>query len=164
MAANGSGDTVSTDSKGRRGSVHYMRRIALTVVGGLLVAVGIAALVLPGPGLLIMFAGVFVLSLEFEWAERRVDFVRDKAMEAAEYGVTTWPRIVLSALAAACVVAAGVVWIVSPTIPEIWIFGPKLPFAGLGTGIVLVASGIVAFGLLVYSIRRFRGSKNTAES
>ena len=138
-----------------RGSWRFARRVALGGVGTILVLVGIAGLVLPGPGLLIMFAGVAVLSLEFEWAERRVDYIRDKAMDAAEYGVATWPRILLSAAGAIGVVIAGVIWIVNPTIPEIWIIGPKLPFAGIGTGIGMEISALIAFFLLGYSYRRF---------
>lgn len=142
--------------RSRWGSWRFARKIVLTVVGVLLVAAGLAALVLPGPGLLIMFVGVLVLSLEFEWAERRVDFVRDKAMEAAEYGVATWPRIVVSALGGLGLLAAGVFWTVDPQIPEIWIIGPDLPFGGPTTGVVLIVSSLMAVGLLVYSYRRFR--------
>lgn len=153
----GDRNIVRHDASTRRGwSWRFARKIALTVVGVVLLAVGVAGLVLPGPGLLIMFVGILVLSLEFEWAERRVDFVRDKAMEAAEYGVATWPRIALSALGGLGVLAAGVVWIVDPTIPEIWIIGPDLPFGGLTTGIVLIISSLIAFFLLGYSYRRFR--------
>lgn len=152
------GEPVSGSAARRgRGSWGLVRRIALSVVGVLLLLVGIAGLVLPGPGLLIMFAGVAVLAVEFEWAERRVDYARDKAMEAAEYGVATWPRIIASGIGAAWVTGIGVVWIVNPTIPEIWIFGPKLPFPGLGTGLGLIASGLVAFFLLGYSYRKFHG-------
>lgn len=138
-----------------RGSWRFARKILLATLGVLLLLVGIAGLVLPGPGLLIMFAGIAVLALEFEWAERRVDFIRDKAMDAAEYGVATWPRILISAAGAVGVVIAGVVWIVNPTIPEIWIVGPKLPFGGIGTGIGMEISALIAFFLLGYSYRRF---------
>jgi hypothetical protein len=44
---------------------------ALIVVGGfLLIAVGGLLLVLPGPGLLLIAAGLGMLSLEFAWAGR----------------------------------------------------------------------------------------------
>lgn len=139
-----------------RGSWRFARRVLVGGIGVILLCVGVAGLVLPGPGLLIMFAGVAVLALEFEWAERRVDYIRDKAMDAAEYGVATWPRILLSAAGAVGVAIAGVVWIVNPTIPEIWIIGPKLPFGGLGTGIGMEVSFLIAVFLLGYSLRRFR--------
>ena len=143
-----------------RGSWRFARKIVVGTLGVVLLLVGIAGLVLPGPGLLIMFAGVAVLALEFEWAERRVDFIRDKAMDAAEYGVATWPRIMVSLAGAVGVVIAGVVWIVNPNIPEIWIVGPKLPFAGIGTGIGMEVSALIAFFLLGYSYRRFHNDAN----
>ena len=44
---------------------------ALIVVGGFaLVAVGALLLVLPGPGMLLIAAGLGMLSLEFRWAAR----------------------------------------------------------------------------------------------
>ena len=53
------------------------KRVLLEVVGWLLVLAGIAALILPGPGLLLLAAGLFVLSQQYEWAERRVDPILD---------------------------------------------------------------------------------------
>ena len=40
----------------------HSKRIALEALGWTLVLAGIAALVLPGPGLLAIFAGLFILS------------------------------------------------------------------------------------------------------
>ena len=40
--------------------------------------VGIILLVLPGPGLLVMVAGLLILSLEFEWAKKYRDQARSK--------------------------------------------------------------------------------------
>jgi len=54
-----------------------VRRAVVAVVGGLLLLVGVALLVLPGPGLLVIAAGVAVLSLEFPWARRVLDRIRD---------------------------------------------------------------------------------------
>ena len=38
--------------------VHHGKALALEVVGWILVVAGIAALILPGPGLLMLFAGL----------------------------------------------------------------------------------------------------------
>jgi tellurite resistance protein TerC len=46
----------------------YARRIVIAIVGGCMVLVGIAMLVLPGPGLIVIPAGLGVLALEFAWA------------------------------------------------------------------------------------------------
>lgn len=145
-----------------RGSVptrawRWIRRWGVYIVGWLLVVVGIAALALPGPGLLTLVAGIAVLSQEYEWAERRLEPVKKKAFEAAALGVQTWPRMLLSALGGLCVIGVGIVWGVGFTIPTWWILGPQLPFQGWGTGITLILSGLIALGLLVYSARRFRG-------
>jgi hypothetical protein len=48
------------------------------------------------------------------------------------------------------------VWGLDPRIPEFWVFGPRLPAAGWGTGVGLIVSGFVVWALLVYSMRRFR--------
>ena len=52
-------------------------RLPLVVVtGSVLLLAGAAMLVLPGPGLLVMFAGVAVLAAEFPWAGRLVVRIR----------------------------------------------------------------------------------------
>lgn len=139
------------------GKSGWTRRILLLVLGWFMVILGVAALALPGPGLLLLAGGLAVLSQEYAWAERRLEPVKARAFDTARAGVKTNLRIVLSALGALSLVAIGVLWAVGPRIPKVWIFGPELPFAGWGTGSSLIVSGIVALGLLVYSIRRWRG-------
>lgn len=136
----------------------HLRKTLLTVLGWLLVVAGIAALVLPGPGLLLLLAGLVVLSQEYEWAERRVEPMKKKAFEVAKAGVSTIPRILMSGALALCVIAVGVVWWRNDVeIPEIGPFGPELPFGGWPTGSGIVLSGLVALGLLIYSVKRWRG-------
>lgn len=55
-----------------------IKRATRIAAGGGLVLIGIPMLVLPGPGLLTIFAGITVVSSEFEWAERVVDRVKEK--------------------------------------------------------------------------------------
>jgi ABC-type glycerol-3-phosphate transport system permease component len=88
------------------------KRIVLEVVGWGLLLVGIAALVLPGPGLILIALGLAVLSQQYEWAERRLEPVRLRALRAAAEGVETVPRIVLSLTAALVLVASGVLALV----------------------------------------------------
>lgn len=45
-------------------------RIAVAVVGGIVVVAGLIAVPAPGPGWLIVFAGVGIWATEFEWAQR----------------------------------------------------------------------------------------------
>ena len=67
------------------------------------------------------------------------------------------PRVAITAFGGAVLVGLGVVWAVDPPIPEFWIFGPELPFGGLGTGLTLALSGVIVWALLVYSVHSFRG-------
>jgi uncharacterized BrkB/YihY/UPF0761 family membrane protein len=134
-----------------------LRKTAITILGWVLTLAGLAALVLPGPGLLLLVVGLVVLSQEYDWAERRLEPVKARAFAVAAAGVSNWMRVVGSGLAALCVIAVGVVWALDPAIPEIWIVGPRLPFAGWATASTFVLSGLIALVLLAYSIRRFRG-------
>lgn len=133
------------------------KRLALETLGWVLVMGGIAALVLPGPGLLALFAGLALLSQQYEWAERRVEPVKKQAMKTAADGVATWPRIVLSVLGVGWLIAVGVVWGLRPDAPDWWPLADRwwLP-GGWGTGSSLIVSGFIALALIVYSYRNFR--------
>jgi uncharacterized protein (TIGR02611 family) len=48
----------------------------VTVLGGLLLLIGVVLLPLPGPGWLIIFAGLGVLATEYPWAERLLASVK----------------------------------------------------------------------------------------
>jgi uncharacterized protein (TIGR02611 family) len=47
-----------------------LRRVSVLVLGSVILIAGIAMLVLPGPGLLVMGVAIAVLALEFDWAKR----------------------------------------------------------------------------------------------
>lgn len=49
-----------------------------------MIVIGAALLVLPGPGLLVMLAGLIILSLEFEWARRHRDNARLKLKQMTD--------------------------------------------------------------------------------
>ncbi|MGF1618853.1 MAG: PGPGW domain-containing protein [Acidimicrobiia bacterium] len=55
-----------------------VKRATRIAAGSSLVLIGIPMLVLPGPGLLTIFAGITVVSTEFLWAERLVERVKEK--------------------------------------------------------------------------------------
>lgn len=53
-----------------------VRRIAVIVVGGTLLLIGVALVVLPGPAFIVIPVGLAVLGLEFAWARRWLGKVR----------------------------------------------------------------------------------------
>lgn len=156
----------------------YAKRIVLETLGWALVVAGIAALILPGPGLLMLFGGLAILSQQYAWAERRMRPVEVRAKRAAAESVQTWPRIVMSTLIALWILLTGIVWLVRPRAPEwwplenrwwAWLVRGRVPdwwpiadswwFIGdLPVAVTLVASAIIAFALIVYSYRTYRGT------
>ena len=140
--------------KGRR----TPKRIALEIVGWILVVVGIAALILPGPGLLALAGGLAILSQQYEWAERRVRPVERQAKKTAAESVQSWSRIAMSLLLVAWLVGIGIVWFLQPDSPEWWPLEDKWWLVGgWPTGVTLVVSGLIALAMIVYSIRTYRG-------
>lgn len=134
------------------------KRIVLEVTGWLFVALGIAALVLPGPGLLMLFGGLAILSQEYEWAARRVRPVEVRAKRTAAESVQTWPRIAASVSLALGLGLLGVLWVVRPEAPGWWPIDEQWWLVGgWPTGVTLIASGLVALGLIVHSFRTYRG-------
>jgi len=139
------------------------RRVLLETAAWLLVVTGIAGLVLPGPGLLMMFGGLTMLARHYAWAERWLEPVQQRALQGAAYGVETWPRVVTATVLALAIIGCGVLWTWSPPAPswwpvhEIW----WLP-GGVPVAITQIASGVIALGLIVYSYRRFHGQRDTS--
>nr|MCW2727729.1 hypothetical protein [Aeromicrobium sp.] len=133
------------------------RRIGIEVLGWTLVIVGLAALLLPGPGLLCLFAGLAVLSQQYEWAERRLEPVKVLAFKSAASGVQTWPRIIASCAGALTIAAVGVLWGIRPDAPGWWPIADRwwLP-GGWGTGGTLIGSAVLALAFIAYSFKRFR--------
>ncbi len=59
-------------------------RAAVALVGFVIVLAGLIMIPLPGPGLLVVAAGLAVLALEFVWAERLLERTIDQMSDATE--------------------------------------------------------------------------------
>lgn len=66
-------------------TVQTARRIIVAIVGTTIVLAGVAMLVLPGPGLVTIGAGLALLSLEFAFAQRWLRVVRQRSQQAADH-------------------------------------------------------------------------------
>lgn len=60
------------------------RRIVVAIVGFTVLLIGVAMLVLPGPALVVIPAGLAILGLEFSWARQWLAKVTELAKQAAE--------------------------------------------------------------------------------
>lgn len=54
------------------------RQGIVALVGSIVLLVGIVAIPYPGPGWLIVFAGLAILATEFIWAQRLLDYAKGK--------------------------------------------------------------------------------------
>ncbi len=120
-------------------------RALVTIGGGAVCLAGIALLVLPGPGLLVVLGGLVLLANEYPWARRLIAPVRRQATHAAQHSVSSPTRIAGSVLCGVALSGAGIAWMLVPS----------LPFAGVATSSTLVLSGGLLLALLGYSYRHF---------
>jgi len=60
-----------------------LSRIAIGMVGGSVLVVGVLMIVLPGPAFVVIPVGLGILSLEFAWARSWLRKIRQKAQSVA---------------------------------------------------------------------------------
>jgi uncharacterized protein (TIGR02611 family) len=60
----------------RNPALNMTYRIGVGVVGGLVLVAGVLMIPYPGPGWLVVFAGLAILATEFEWAGRVLRFAK----------------------------------------------------------------------------------------
>ena len=60
-------------------------RIGVTVLGCLVIAIGIVLLPLPGPGWVIIFGGLGILATEYTWAARVLSWLRRLVTRAGDW-------------------------------------------------------------------------------
>jgi len=55
-----------------------LRRGFIGLAGGIVIVLGIIMIPYPGPGWVVVFAGLGILATEFAWAKRLLDFAKSK--------------------------------------------------------------------------------------
>jgi Putative transmembrane protein (PGPGW) len=61
-----------------------VKRIVITILGVLVVLIGIVLIPLPGPGWAIVFGGIAILATEYVWAQRLLVYAKRKALSAKD--------------------------------------------------------------------------------
>jgi hypothetical protein len=65
-------------------SLQLLRRLGVAAVGAVTILIGIVLLFLPGPGTVVIVAGLAILGSEFERPRRWVQSLREKARAALQ--------------------------------------------------------------------------------
>lgn len=68
----------------KKKSISLARKTGVLLLGVPVIILGIALLVLPGPGLVVIIFGLVILSLEFEFARKYRDRARAEVKKAYE--------------------------------------------------------------------------------
>jgi uncharacterized protein (TIGR02611 family) len=63
------------------------KRIAVAIVGGAVLLAGVAMMVLPGPGIVVILMGLGILATEFAWARTALDRAKEKAEQAKQMAI-----------------------------------------------------------------------------
>jgi hypothetical protein len=142
--------------------VHQLKRFAVTLAGFGLLAVGVAMMVLPGPGVLLIVAGLAVLATEYVWARTLLVRAQRQATHVQEAAVASPLRTAGSLAFAVGLTALGVVmlllrddipWpVLDPWIDRLW--SPV-------TGGILVITGLILLTTTAITIRAARGEATT---
>jgi len=70
-----------------------MKKFFIALIGGTVVLIGVALLVLPGPGMLVIAAGLTILATEFIWARRAMRQAKGAVAKARRRtGLLDWLR------------------------------------------------------------------------
>jgi uncharacterized protein (TIGR02611 family) len=89
------------------------KRIAVTVVGFVVLLAGLVMMVTPGPGIVVILVGLAILATEWAWAERALDRAKQRGENVFRQATASPARIALSvALTLAGIAAAVVAWVV----------------------------------------------------
>ena len=105
-------------------SVDHGYRVGVGIIGGLIVALGLVTIPLPGPGWLTVLAGLFVLATEFLWAERLLEFTKRHVQRWTDWVTSrpVWVRLLIAVATAAFVYGVLVISLKLLGIPD-WMPG-----------------------------------------
>ena len=89
------------------------RKVAIGIVGGIVLLAGIVMIPYPGPGWLVVFVGLGILAQEFPWAQGVLDYAKDK-YDTWQDWIKKQSRIVQAVfLVVTCVVVILTIWLLN---------------------------------------------------
>lgn len=110
----------------------HSKKVLIGIIGGLVVLIGLVLIPYPGPGWLIVFAGLAILATEFAFASRVLEYGRKKydAWVAWVKRQGTWAQVLI--LIAMGIVIVATIWLVNGfglvvsllSLPYDWLISP----------------------------------------
>jgi len=129
--------------------MRLVKRFAVTIVGIGLLALGMAMIVLPGPGILVIVAGLAILGTEYVWARRLLVRAKKEATRAQEAAVQSPARIAGTVVFGLVLFGLGLAMVVERDL--------DLPFWGPVTGGILAITALI---LLATTYLSYRGARD----
>ena len=89
------------------------KRLLIGIVGGVILLAGMVMIPYPGPGWVVTFAGLAILSQEFDWAQRLLNMAKSKydVWQAWLSRQSFWVRAVF--WIATCLVVIVTIWLLN---------------------------------------------------
>jgi len=137
--------------------MHLAKRFAVTVLGVALLALGLAMMVLPGPGILIIVGGLAVLATEYVWARRMLRRARKQAEQVQEAAVASPARTGLTVLFALGLTGLGGAMLAAPDVELPVLSSLWSPI----TGGILLLTGLILLTTTYLTYRAARGEDTT---
>ena len=131
-----------------------MKKVVVSIVGAALILLGLALMPLPGPGFLVVVAGLGVLATQYEWARQLMGGAKDKAWTAQKEAVETPVRLAVTVAGALTTISVGALMIAVRDVA--WPFWSSVfdavwsPWTGGG----LILGGLVVLGTTFYAWRK----------
>lgn len=121
-------------------------RLGVLLAGFAVVGAGLAMLVLPGPGVIIVILGLAILATEFAWAERALDRTTARAVSAtSKVTATRAGKVALATSAVSMVLGGSTVSV---------LYGERRML-----GLSVLVAGIIALVTLVPRVQRWIETK-----
>ena len=133
--------------------MHLAKRFAVTILGGALLLLGLAMMVLPGPGILVIVGGLAVLATEYVWAQRLLKRAKIQAEKVQEAAVASPARTGLTVLFGLGLLVVGIVMMVKQDL--------DLPAWGPVTGGILAVTALILLTTTYLTFRAARGEDTT---
>ena len=130
-----------------------VKRFAATIAGSALLVLGLAMMVLPGPGILVIVAGLAILATEYVWAQRLLKRARTEAEKVQEAAVASPVRTGATVLFGVGLLALG--------LAMVFLRDVDLPFWSPVTGGILAVTALVLLATTYLTVRAAKGEGTT---